>query len=89
MPYLEAVFVVNGHKVLSKWKQSVDLSFVTQVDTPLLTSLEGLDDILVGCIHPPPIHCQALEGVRLHLTCDWMGSLIHQLPLTISPSSLD
>ena len=49
MPYFEGALIVNGTEVLSKRKQDLDFSLVTEIGVDLSTSDEGLDDILVAC----------------------------------------
>ena len=48
VPYLEAILIVNGNKVFSKWKQNLYLSLVSMVVIDLLTSTECLDTVLIG-----------------------------------------
>ena len=57
---LEAVLVVDGYKVLSKWNQVGDTPLMAKVGIDLLTSLEGLDHVAIGCKHNFPLDCYTL-----------------------------
>ena len=57
LPDLEAVLVIDGHKMLSKRNQVGDTPPVAEVGVDLSTSLEGLDHVAVGCKHNLSLDC--------------------------------
>ena len=57
LPDFEAVLVVDGYKVLSKWNQVGDTPLMADVGIDLSTSLEGLDHVAVRRKHDLSLDC--------------------------------
>ena len=61
VPYSHHVPVINGEEVVSKRKNDMDFSFMTDIRVDLLTPLESFQHILVRCIHYLSLNPQTLQ----------------------------
>ena len=78
LPDPETVLVVNGNQLLSKWKQTDDITLFTNVGVDLLTSLEGLDHAAIRSKHYLSLNCQTLQWLRLLGAWIWTQNMAWQ-----------